>query len=722
VKASRLLSAILLGSLAFSQVRAQPPLAPVRDIVDEYWGVRVHDPYRYMENLEDPQVLEWIEAQAEYAHTVLSAIPGRDALYARVKQLDAGKPYTVKRIRRRADSSMFYLKRYAAENLPKLYYRNSSGEERLLVDPEAILDPDGQHYSLETYEPSPDGRHVVYGLAKGGSEETVLHILDLSTGDHLAETIDRIETAYNRPRWLPDNSGFFYCRRQELPSNAPKTEIYKNTRACFHRLGQDPDQDRVIVAGGLSDRVAITDVDFPSLYLPKGSRFAVCKVKHGDATDFSLYSAPVAALLDDEIPWKKVCDAGDQVVDYDVFEDDIYLVTASGAPRYRVVRTLLADPDFATAATAIPKSDMVVDYVAAAGDALYAGVLDAGYSRIVRLEYSGQAETEVLQLPGDAAGYISSASQQIDGLFIYTTSWTRGSAIYAYDPGSGQYADTGLMPMGEFDEVPGYESHEVRVESHDGVMVPLSIIHRTGLQLDGTNPALITGYGAYGISKNVYFSATRLAWLERGGVVAYAHVRGGGEYGKEWHLAGRKLTKPNTWKDFIACAEYLIAAGYTSRDLIAGSGGSAGGITVGRAITERPELFAAAIINVGSLDAVRAEFTTNGVPNIPEFGTVTDEDEFRGLYAMSSYHHVEDGVAYPAVLLTHGINDPRVDPWMSAKMTARLQAATSSNGPVLFRVDYDAGHGIGSTRDQYLRELADEYAFLLWRLGVEGFR
>jgi prolyl oligopeptidase len=220
------------------------------------------------------------------------------------------------------------------------------------------------------------------------------------------------------------------------------------------------------------------------------------------------------------------------------------------------------------------------------------------------------------------------------------------------------------------------------------------------------------------MASGVFFNPLRIAWLEKGGVIAVAHVRGGGAYGKEWHLAGQKTTKPNTWKDFITCAEYLISEGYTSKELIAGQGGSAGGILIGRAITERPDLFAAAIINVGDLDAIRMETTTNGVPNIQEFGTVTIEEEFHALLAMSSYHHVVDGEKYPAVLLTHGMNDPRVDPWMSAKMTARLQAASASGKPILFRVDYSAGHGIGSTRNQYLQQTADQMAFLLWQFNL----
>ncbi len=371
------------------------------------------------------------------------------------------------------------------------------------------------------------------------------------------------------------------------------------------------------------------------------------------------------------------------------------------------------------AKTVIPEGEAVIDYVAASSRALYAGLIDGGFERILRVDFDKKDHIEGLKLPDNASGYLTAASPGIEGVLIRTNSWTKGSVIYAFNPDDHSYRETDLLPKGKFDDLDGFESVEVKVKSYDGVMVPLSIIYKTGIELNGKNPALINGYGAYGIIKYVYFSPLRIAWLERGGVLAIAHVRGGGEYGKAWHLAGQKTTKPNTWKDFIACAEYLIEKGYTSHDFIAGQGGSAGGITIGRAITERPDLFKAAIINVGDLDAIRAETTTNGVPNIPEFGTVKKEDEFKGLLAMSSYHHVQDGVKYPAVLLTVGMNDPRVDPWNSAKMAARLQAATASDNPILLRVEYSAGHGIGSTRMQHLEQLADEWAFLLWQFGIK---
>jgi prolyl oligopeptidase len=343
--------------------------------------------------------------------------------------------------------------------------------------------------------------------------------------------------------------------------------------------------------------------------------------------------------------------------------------------------------------------------------------------KVVRVAYGAGSKAEGIEAPaGEASVRPTAANTETDGVLVATSSWTRGGRLYAFDPATRALTDSGLQPRGKFDDVPGYESEEVRVTSHDGVEVPLSIVRKAGLKLDGSHPTLVSGYGAYGMVTSPNFRATSLAWLERGGVLAYAHVRGGGEFGNEWHHAGQKATKPNTWKDFIACCEYLVAKGYTSPAKLAGSGGSAGGILIGRAVTERPDLFAAALFQVGCLDMIRMETTTNGVPNIPEFGTVATEEGFRGLLAMSAYALVTDGVRYPGVLLTHGINDPRVEPWMSAKMTARLQAATASGRPVLFRVDYDAGHGIGSTKRQRQEMLADQWAFLLCQMGEPGFQ
>ena len=283
--------------------------------------------------------------------------------------------------------------------------------------------------------------------------------------------------------------------------------------------------------------------------------------------------------------------------------------------------------------------------------------------------------------------------------------------------------DTKLQPLGAFDEPADVESKETKVSSYDGTLVPLSLIYKKGIKLDGSHPTLLDGYGAYSITIDPEFNPRYLAWIEQGGVLAFAHVRGGGEYGEEWHRAGMLQNKPNTWRDFIACAEYLIKQGYTSSAKLAGQGGSAGGILIGRAFTERPELFAAALSDVGLSDMIRDMFSPDGPLNVPEYGDLKDRQGFQNLFEMSAYYHVKDGTHYPAVMITTGINDPRVVPWEPGKMAARLQAATASGKPVLLRVDYHGGHGtIGGTKTQAEELSADKWSFLLWQFGVPAYQ
>jgi prolyl oligopeptidase len=704
------------GTAAEIMAVAAPPIAKIGNTTNTYWGVEVDDPYRYMEDQDDPDVVDWFKGQAEYTESVLAGLPMREEIYERLTELDQGAPYTTYGVRRLANGAMFYLRRNAGENLDKLYYQPAGSDDaQILVDPETLGAEGEQHYALGTHMPSWDGKYVTYGLAQGGSELTTYYTVEVASGNAVDAPIDNIETAYNRPMWTTSGDGFYYSRRRDLPEDAPETEIYKQTMVRYHELGTDPGEDPVIAAYELSDRLPLLDTDFPSLWLTPNSEHAVLKVKHGDNNEISLFTAPVESLLSGDIPWVRISEETDLVTAFAVMGDDIYLLTAQGAPRYQLIKTKLAAPDLDTADVVIAPGRMVLKDVVAAKDALYVDALQDGLNKVIRVALD--KTTEVLKTPRAGAGYISSASSEVDGILLYETSWIQGGVRYAYEPSTGTFTDTGMVPVGKFDNLEGFVAKEVLVSSHDGTQVPLSILHRADLKMDGNNPTIVYGYGSYGISMDVFFSPLRLAWLERGGVWAIAHVRGGGEYGQEWHYAGRMATKPNTWLDLIACAEYLVDKGYTEPKHMAPMGGSAGGILAGRSITARPDLFGAAVIRVGMLDAIRAETTTNGVPNTKEFGTVTDEEGFKNLLAMSSYHHVRDDVTYPATLLTHGYNDPRVNVWMSGKMAARLQAANGEDGPpVLLRIEFDSGHGIGSTRDQLLSEFADMYSFLSWQL------
>lgn len=694
----------------------QPPVAPVKTVIDDYHGTQVADPYRYMEDFQQPAVQQWVKEQANYAQRQLESLPGRPELLARIVELDAGTPYALSSFTRMPNGDLFYFKQAARENVAKVYVRDArTGAEQRLIDPEMFPKADNDsHFSIAFYRVSPNGQRLLYGFAASGSEETTLKVFDRATGRDLPDAIDRIESEYALPYWLPDGESFVYSRRRQVAPNAPPTDGYKFTQAFQHTLGRDPEQADPLFAQGASGSPAMAEMDFPAVIVPANSRWVVGQVRHGDETDVTLYAAERVSLGTPAVRWTKVCDRTDQVTSFAVHGDHIYLLSARNAPRFQIVRTSLVQPNFEAATVIVPPGTYVVNSLAAARDALYVGVLAGVPNRILRVPYVDGATPQPVQLPGDEpSGTCVAVRAELPGAFISTRSWTRAERLYQFDPDSGQLTDTGLLPRGKFDAPNSIMATEALVMSHDGVPVPLSIIHRRDLQRDGSNPTLLSGYGAYGFTASMRFQPTDLAWLERGGVLAIAHVRGGGAFGKEWHHAGRKQTKPNTWKDFVACAEFLVSERYTSPAKLYGQGGSAGGILIGRAITERPDLFAAAHISVGCTDMLRFETTMNGPPNIPEFGTTTKPDEFRSLLAMSTLHKIRDGVRYPAVILTHGIHDPRVEPWLSAKTCARFQAATASGKPVLFRVDYQAGHGIGSTKAQRHQERADVWSFLL---------
>jgi prolyl oligopeptidase len=704
---------------------AQVPPTPIKPVTNTYHGYTVTDHYQYLEDFQNPEVQTWVKAQAEYATNTLHGLPGRETLLARLRELDAGLPYVLTGETRLPNGDLFYFKRLASEKVAKIYCRDkATGKELLLIDPETFPKANAKdHFSLSFFRVSPDGSKVLYGFAASGSEQTTLRVYDRGAGHDLPVAIDRLEAEYAEPEWLPDGQAFVYSRRRELPADAPPADAFRYTRAFLHRLGAGVDQDKLIFANGENKSPAMAEMDFPAILLPPGSPWAIGQVKHGDETDLSLYVAKRDLLGTDGIVWTKICSQADMITRFTVRGDEIYLLSAENAPRYKVIRISLAKPDLRSAAMIVPPSKCVVYSLDAARDALYVGLREGVRTTILRVPYQNVEETARLEPPADEpSAQVVFASHDLDGVLVRTSSWTRATRLYQYNPAENQFVDTKLLPNGKHDAPVELTSTEVMLPSHDGVLVPLSIIHRRDIKLNGQTPTFISGYGAYGHSNPMRYDPVQLAWLERGGVLAVAHVRGGGAFGKEWHHAGRKQTKPNTWKDFIACAEYLVKQGYTSAPKLAGEGGSAGGILIGRAVTERPDLFAAARISVGCTDMLRFETTMNGPPNVPEFGTIAKKEEFQALLAMSTLHHINDGVKYPAILLTHGVNDPRVEPWISAKTTARFQVASASGKPVLFRVDYHAGHGTGSTRQQRLEELADVWSFLLWQFGDEKFQ
>lgn len=710
-------SATLAAQTPVSATAPKPPATPTREVTDDYFGTKIVDSYRWLEDLKSSEVGDWMKAQNDYTRSVLDRIPGRDKLRARIAQLDD----TGVRVNgfQSFGGRWFYLKRAPGQDNQKLYTRDRSAtEERLLLDPETLT-ANGVHYSIDYYTPSPDGKLVVVGISPGGSENSVIHILEAATGKDLGERIDRAQ--FGAIAWLPDNRSFFYNRLRKLGPDEPRTSYYLNSRVYLHHLGSDPDHDAPVFGNGLSSSISINESDFPFVGFPIGSKYALAVDAHGVQNEVTVYAAKLADVHDATAPWRKIVDVPDDCTGFDIRGDSLYLLTHHNAPHYKVVRVNLADGDFQKSEIVLPTSDSVAVNIGAAADALYIQKLDGGIGRLFRIPFEGGAASPV-PLPFDGAIEELFVNAAEPGVYIRTASWTKSPVYLHYDPKGGKIADTKIVPPSPVD-FSGVESEEVKAKASDGTLVPLSIIHKRGLKLDSSHPTLLHGYGSYGITYDPGFDPSSLAWLERGGVVAVAHIRGGGEYGEDWHNGGRKATKMNTISDFIACAQYLVDHKYTSPQHLAGEGTSAGGITIGGAITGRPDLFAAALDNVGMSDDLRAELQINGPANIPEFGTVKDEQDFHHLLSISAYHRIKDQTPYPAVLLTTGINDPRVDPWQMNKMTARLQAATSSGKPILLRVDYDAGHGgIGATRTQHTNLLTDQYSFLLWQLGDPDFQ
>ncbi|MBS0569198.1 MAG: S9 family peptidase [Proteobacteria bacterium] len=724
------LALVLLVSASLAAVCATPPAAPIRPVTDDYFGTKVTDNYRWMENLKDPQMQRWMKAQADYTRAQLDALPGYPKLLKHIDELDSSQPAVVTGVQI-VGGRYYSLRVPQGAQSPKLYVRDAvKGEDKLLIDPEKIPGNDKSHWSIHDYRPAPDGRHVAYIISAGGSEEGVLHVLDVGTGKDLPESADRIDLG--APYWRADGRAFFYTRGQVLAPNMPATAKLRNERVYLHVLGRSFEIDPAILGHGVAGAaIEVASTEFPLVWTAADSSYAVAYLSPGSDQRLRVYAAPLASIKDGKTAWRAVAASyDDQFIGGDNSDnpsfgltgDSLYWLSRKHAPRGEILKLDLSRAD-SKPEIVVPQGELPISAVYAARDAIFWRVNDAGANSIHRLRLIAGAKPEALTLPypGDVANVSTDGGS--DAVALLFNSYLRSPAFLGVDPRTGKLADDGLQPAGPFDKPDDLAVDEVRVMSWDGTQVPLTIVHKKGIKLDGSNTVMLTGYGAYGISFSPFYIPAMQSWYDHAQIIAFVHVRGGGELGEAWHQGGLKATKPNTWKDFIACAQYLVDKGYTKPARLFAWSQSAGGILIGRALEERPDLFAAVVDRVPAADMLRFQTTANGPDNIPEFGDVRTPDGFKALYAMSPYAHVRDGVKYPPVLVYAGANDPRVPAWIPAKFAARMQAATTSGKPVLLRVDYDAGHtGFDATRDQTDRNTADMIAFALWQLGDPDFQ
>ncbi|MCK5134320.1 MAG: S9 family peptidase [Bacteroidales bacterium] len=699
-----------------TQPLEKPALATVNPVENEYWGVSLTDPYQYMENLEDTIVKNWMIANADYARSILDGISGRNALIEKMQEFDQRVSDRTSNLTILDNDRYFYLKTTPEDETGKLFVRDGfDGAEKLLFDPQTYGD-DSLDYVIGSISPTFAGDKVAFTVTPNGSENTTMLILDMESGKFYPEDIS---LSLGGASWLADGEHFFYTKVNSEDVHDPGR--YLNTKSYLHKLGSFQQEDRVFFSGEKYPELRIKPQEFPfAIYDHYGDK--VFMGFFNVERYMTLFVTDGKEVHTDRVIWRSLCTMKDEIQNFYPKEDELYVYTAKGAPNFRVLKTSLAKPEFENAEVFIPEPEEGVlnDFVFTNTACYFTVKVNGTETKLYKREDAGISEVEIPVAAGSV--YVRTKGHKFQDIWVSLTGWTLDGIRYRYHPDDSTFTVEQLSKTAEYPEYADMVVEEIMVPSHDGVEVPLSLIYRKGLKRDGSAPLMVYGYGSYGITNDPGFSPNRMLWCFDGGIWAVAHVRGGGALGESWRLAGYKTSKPNTWKDLIAVTEYLHRESYSSPEHTAILGGSAGGILVGRAMTDCPDLFKVVLPMVGAMNNVRMEESPNGPINIPEFGTVKDSLEFLALLEMDSYHHLEDGVEYPATLVTAGMNDPRVIAWQPGKFAARLQAANASDNPILFLVDYKAGHGIGNTKSKNWEDMADYFSFAFWQTGHPKYK
>jgi prolyl oligopeptidase len=691
------------GSLANAQSSqevkkmSKPPQTRVDDVVDMIHGQKVEDPYRWLENGESEEVRKWVNEQNTYTLSILDQLPHRQQIKNRLEELlsigDIGTPQVHK-------GRYFYTKREGKQNQPILYMREGlNGPEKVLLDPNS-LSKEGL-VVLDWWYPSDDGKLLAYGLSQEGNEQSTLHVMNVETAKNLPDQISR--TTGCSLAWKKDKSGFYYTRYPQA-GEVPKGEEKYHRHVFYHQLGNKSDEDSEIFGEG-RDMEEWCDVA-----LSPDSRFLLVTASQGWSKS-ELYFRD----LQNSDKFSPIVEGIDAVFSGQIVDDRLYLYTNYKAPKYKLLEVDLKAPAMENWRELIPETGSVLEAVQVIGERIVAQYMQNASSRLKIFSLSGEYLKDV-ELP--ALGTVYGLNGEWDGseaLFGFQ-SYFIPPTIYHYDLKTDRLS---LYDRVQTDiDTSLYEVKQVWYPSRDGTKISMFLVHKKGLKPDGENPTVLYGYGGFNLSLTPTFQRSIFLWLESGGIYAIANLRGGGEYGEEWHKAGMLGNKQNVFDDFISAAEWLISNNYTTPSKLAIFGGSNGGLLVGAALTQRPDLFKAVVCGNPLLDMLRYQNFLIAKLWIPEYGSAEDPEQFKYLYKYSPYHRVQDKTPYPATLIFTAESDTRVDPMHALKMTARLQAATSADNPILLRFETKAGHGVGTPLSKLVERYTDIWSFIFWQLGL----
>ena len=682
---------------------AGPPRAEKRPLEETLHGVKIVDNYRWLEDGQSSDTQKWVAAEMAYTRSVLDPLPGREAIHKRLTELLSIGSLTQPEI---GGKYYFYTRREGMQNQPVLYARQGvDGKDRVLVDANQLA-ADGT-IALDWYQPSENGRYLAYGTSPSGSEMSTLHILETKTGNPLPDTIERTRAC--SIAWMLDNSGFYYTRYPKKGDVPDGQEMY-NRHVFYHELGTDPATDPLIFGEGRDPE------DWPSVSFDNDGRLLLITVSQG-------WTKTELFLMD----WKKgtpperITTGKNFLYSGTVYNGRLYITTNEDAPRYRMFMAEAGNYERDDWTEIIPQTGSVLQGAAVWGGKIFTQYEQNATSQLKIFDLEGQ-NVKDLALPALGTVFGSNGKWDRDEIFYGFLSFTVPPTVYRYDLKTGATTLWAKVDAPSIDPS-AYEVQQEWYHSKDGTRVPMFVVSKKGLKKDGHNPTLLTAYGGFNVSLTPSFSRGAYLWMEHGGIYAVANLRGGAEFGEDWHRAGMLDKKQNVFDDMIAAGEHLIAEKYTDKDHLAIQGASNGGLLMGAMITQRPDLFRAVVCQVPLLDMLRYQNFQIAKLWIPEYGSSDNPEQFKWLYAYSPYHHVKAGTEYPAILFMTADTDTRVDPMHAKKMAALMQDEAengkSKTRPILLRIESKAGHGAGKPVTKQIEEFTDVYSFLFWQLGVK---